>query len=113
MDKIHDIQNIKFDGDILIITVDGSEHRINICVHSTRLASSSADQRSNFTVSPSGYGIHWPDIDEDLSIDGLIGIKHLPPAQQQAHSTGIVKNSIYGETYKEKLHEHTEIHKEN
>jgi len=26
-----------------------------------------------------GYGIHWPDIDEDLSIDGLIGIKHSFP----------------------------------
>ena len=23
-------------------------------------------------VSPSGYGIHWPELDEDLSIDGMI-----------------------------------------
>ena len=27
---------------------------------------------------PSGYGIHWPLIDEDLSIDGLLGIVHTP-----------------------------------
>jgi hypothetical protein len=26
----------------------------------------------NFEISPSGYGIHWPDLDEDLSIDGMI-----------------------------------------
>jgi len=26
----------------------------------------------NFEVSPSGYGIHWPELDEDLSIDGMI-----------------------------------------
>ena len=33
-----------------------------------------ADQRTkaNFELSPSGYGIHWPELDEDLSIDGMI-----------------------------------------
>jgi hypothetical protein len=25
-------------------------------------------------MSPAGYGIHWPMIDEDISIDGLLGI---------------------------------------
>jgi hypothetical protein len=34
--------------------------------------SSRADSvKNNYILSPSGYGIHWPDIDEDLSIDGL------------------------------------------
>jgi hypothetical protein len=27
---------------------------------------------TNFQISPSGYGIHWPDIDEDLSVEGLL-----------------------------------------
>jgi len=31
-----------------------------------------------YEISPSGYGIHWPLIDEDLSIDGLLGVKHRP-----------------------------------
>jgi hypothetical protein len=26
----------------------------------------------NFEISPSGYGILWPDLDEDLAIDGMI-----------------------------------------
>jgi hypothetical protein len=30
-------------------------------------------------MSPSGYGIHWPLVDEDLSIDGLIGAIHAFP----------------------------------
>jgi hypothetical protein len=34
--------------------------------------------RAAYEVSPSGYGIHWPLVDEDLSIDGLLGIKHRP-----------------------------------
>ncbi|PKN21436.1 MAG: hypothetical protein CVU65_16870 [Deltaproteobacteria bacterium HGW-Deltaproteobacteria-22] len=25
-------------------------------------------------MSPSGYGIHWPELDEDLSVDGLLGL---------------------------------------
>ncbi|MBN2442246.1 MAG: DUF2442 domain-containing protein [Spirochaetales bacterium] len=29
-------------------------------------------------MSPSGYGIHWPGQDEDLSIDSLLGIHHHP-----------------------------------
>jgi NAD(P)H-hydrate repair Nnr-like enzyme with NAD(P)H-hydrate epimerase domain len=97
MDKIHDIQDIRIDGDILIITVDGSMYNINICKQSTRLTSATAEQRTNFIISPSGYGIHWPDIDEDLSIDGLLGIKHLPPMrkeQQQIKPTIVIKENI-------------------
>ncbi|OYZ50723.1 MAG: hypothetical protein B7Y15_08625 [Bacteroidetes bacterium 24-39-8] len=25
-----------------------------------------------FTISPSGYGIHWPLIDEDLAVDAIL-----------------------------------------
>ena len=31
-----------------------------------------SEPKKNFEVSPSGYGIHWPELDEDLSIDGMI-----------------------------------------
>ena len=30
------------------------------------------DQLENYEISPSGYGIHWPDLDEDLSVLGLL-----------------------------------------
>ncbi|MFH1006945.1 MAG: DUF2442 domain-containing protein [Candidatus Latescibacterota bacterium] len=79
MDKAHDIRNIQVDGDILLLTVDGADHRVNLCHQSTRLASESQHRRANFVVSASGYGIHWPDLDEDLSVDGMIGIKHPSP----------------------------------
>lgn len=29
-------------------------------------------ERENYEISPSGIGIHWPDLDEDLSIAGLM-----------------------------------------
>jgi hypothetical protein len=29
-------------------------------------------QRSNWKVCAAGYGIHWPDLDEDLGTEGLL-----------------------------------------
>jgi hypothetical protein len=43
------------------------------------LANASETERKKYEISPSGYGIHWPLIDEDLSIDGLLGIQHSLP----------------------------------
>ena len=37
-----------------------------------RLLNTSKDQLTNFKISPSGYGIHWPEIDEDISIKAFI-----------------------------------------
>jgi hypothetical protein len=37
-----------------------------------RLSNASAAQRENFEISKSGYGIHWPDLDEDLSAEGFL-----------------------------------------
>ncbi|MDP2899199.1 MAG: DUF2442 domain-containing protein [bacterium] len=79
MDKAHDVQHVAVDGDLLRLRVDGKEYEIDITKASNRLARATPEQRANFQVSPAGYGIHWPDVDEDLSIDGLIGIKHRRP----------------------------------
>jgi len=34
-----------------------------------RLLRATAAQRENWQVSGGGYGIHWPDVDEDLSTE--------------------------------------------
>ena len=39
---------------------------------SKRLASATNQERLNAELSPGGYGIHWPLIDEDLSVNGLL-----------------------------------------
>jgi hypothetical protein len=39
---------------------------------SKRLASATEQERLNAELSPGGYGIHWPLIDEDLSVNGLL-----------------------------------------
>ena len=37
-----------------------------------RLAKASSAQRANWELAGGGYGIHWPDVDEDLSTEGLL-----------------------------------------
>lgn len=37
-----------------------------------RLLSATPAQREKWQVAGGGYGIHWPDIDEDLSTEGLL-----------------------------------------
>ena len=37
-----------------------------------RLFEATPEQRQNWELSGAGYGIHWPDIDEDLSTGGLL-----------------------------------------
>ncbi len=37
-----------------------------------RLVDATPAQRENWEVAGGGYGIHWPDIDEDLSVEGLL-----------------------------------------
>ena len=37
-----------------------------------RLASATPEQLSHWEVAGGGFGIHWPDIDEDLDTDGML-----------------------------------------
>jgi hypothetical protein len=37
-----------------------------------RLIGATAEQRARWEPAGGGYGIHWPDIDEDLSTEGLL-----------------------------------------
>jgi hypothetical protein len=44
------------------------------------LAHGSLEERANFQISSAGYGIHWPDLDEDIGVEGLLlGIRRAVP----------------------------------
>ena len=52
---------------------------------SWRLCKATPEQRQNFEIIGSGEGIHWPDIDEDISAQGMLqGIPAWPPKQTSA-----------------------------
>jgi hypothetical protein len=60
------------------IVIDGKKYSFPLKNISLALYRASRIEREAFRIDKYGYGIHWPLIDEDLSIDGLLGIKHLP-----------------------------------
>ena len=82
MDRAHDVKKLSFENDRMHLEVDGREHVFDLRDISQRLLQASTEERSTYDISPSGYGIHWPLIDEDLSIDGLLGLKHSPPESE-------------------------------
>ncbi len=79
MKKHHEVVSIHFSDTHMILDVDGAQHEFVIAEISPLLEKATSQERNTFQISPSGYGIHWPMLDEDLSIDGLLGIKHMPP----------------------------------
>jgi len=83
MKKYHEIEKIEFMQEKLILIIDGKEYVFNIAKISIKLAEASENEQKNYQISPSGYGIHWPLLDEDLSIDSLLGIKHMPLQKMQ------------------------------
>ncbi len=79
MDRVHDIRKVTVSGCVLHLDVDGKTYQIDLAKVSSRLARATQAQREQVEVSPSGYGLHWPAVDEDLSVDGLIGVRHSNP----------------------------------
>ena len=57
------------DGQIIIAMESGTEIRFPVA-QNPRLAHGTAEQLSRIEISP--FGIHWPDLDEDLSFRGLL-----------------------------------------
>ena len=47
---------------------------------SWRLSDATPEQRANWELIGSGQGVHWPDVDEDISIRGMLdGIPAVRP----------------------------------
>ncbi len=67
-----------------LLALFNAHHEIDLAKHSSRIANATAEERARFEVSPTGYGIHWPDIDEDLSINGLLSAGQACPAVEAA-----------------------------
>ncbi len=66
------VDSVEFSDDFLTVgLMDG--RRISVPLQwYPRLAQASAEARSNWQICGGGYGIHWPELDEDLSTEGLL-----------------------------------------
>ncbi len=59
------------EAELSVSLVDGRIISVPLAWYSRLLKASNA-QRKNWKVAGGGYGIHWPDVDEDLSTEGLL-----------------------------------------
>jgi hypothetical protein len=84
MEKFHSIENVSCTAGRLSLVVDGKPLEFALEKVSKSLANATIEQLANFEISPSGYGIHWPLLDEDISIDGLLGISHKPDTNRRS-----------------------------
>ena len=68
--------DVSFTEDFICLTMsDGREIRTPLLFY-PRLKNATLPQRKNFQIIGLGTGIHWPDLDEDLSVKGIVlGLK--------------------------------------
>jgi Protein of unknown function (DUF2442) len=75
------IANVSFDEDSLSVRLkDGRTISVPLTWY-PRLFHATTEQRLNWKIAGGGYGIHWPEIDEDLSTEGLL--RGAPAPQQK------------------------------
>jgi hypothetical protein len=66
------VENVRFASDEFSVSLmDGRTITVPLAGF-PRLLHASSEQRQNWKISAAGYGIHWPDLDEDLSTEGLL-----------------------------------------
>jgi hypothetical protein len=66
------VLDVRFDAASLIVDLmDGRSIAAPLAWY-PRLLHATTDQRARWEKAGAGYGIHWPDIDEDLSTEGLL-----------------------------------------
>ena len=59
------------DDHVLVVLADGRELAAPLAWF-PRLLDATSDQRKNWRLIGRGQGIHWPDIDEDISVASLL-----------------------------------------
>ncbi len=66
------ITGVSFEDDVLhVFLSDGREIRIPL-EWFPKLRDASPEERQNWRLVGKGIGIHWPDLDEDVSLEGLL-----------------------------------------
>jgi len=65
--------------EIIAHLVDGRTISVPL-MWSWRLSEASEAQRQHFEILGDGQGIHWPDLDEDISVEGMM---YGTPARRQ------------------------------
>ncbi len=75
-------QDVRVADDALtVVLLDGRTLTVPVSWY-PRLANGSSKERQNWQLLGGGRGIHWPDLDEDISVDALLAGR--PSAESQS-----------------------------
>lgn len=85
MNKVHCVESVTFTRSRMLLTVDGKGYSCALADVSDRLSLARDFEREKYEVSPSGYGIHWPLVDEDLTVDGLLRMAKPEPRESGSY----------------------------
>jgi hypothetical protein len=78
------VADVRFDADRIIVDLmDGRTIAVPLAFY-PRLSNATPEQRAKWEIAGAGYGIHWPEIDEDLSTEGLLRGIPAPGARPRA-----------------------------
>ncbi len=77
--KLPSILDVKFLEDSMSVGLSDGRTIIVPLAWYPKLATAQKKQLGRLEISPSGYGIHWPDLDEDLSVYGFLFPQQTPP----------------------------------
>jgi hypothetical protein len=78
------IQHITFGEETMSVRLmDGRTITLPL-VWYPRLANATPDQRANYRIETPGECVHWPDVDEDLHVEGMLN--GVPSPEYRARS---------------------------
>lgn len=66
------VKSVTIDDERLVVELQDGRAIATPLAWYPRLAKATPEQRLNWEIGGGGYGIHWPDVDEDLSTEGLL-----------------------------------------
>ena len=79
LEAMEPVQAVCTDTDLVVTLANGQQVLTPLWWY-PRLFRATPEQRAKYELSP--FGVHWPDIDEDLSIEGMLVGSKAPGAKQ-------------------------------
>jgi len=77
----HRVKDVHLNEDTFSVDLDDGRTITVPYAYYPRLLHATPGQRDNWRRCAGGYGIHWPDIDEDVSTEGLLRGAPAPNAE--------------------------------
>lgn len=72
------VRNVRCDDTMLFVDLSDGRTLGTPLFWYPRLLRATPEQRANWELLGAGSGVHWPDIDEDLSLEGMLAGRAAP-----------------------------------